>query len=105
MSWNSRATRISILTSMVRVSRPEGNLRHIALGVGVLFGFIGVVMLAVRLHLCLDDACLMTTPTLIIQTISKHPTLFDCVLVFTINGDSGMYCGRALECASGLVPS
>ncbi|KAF8434784.1 hypothetical protein L210DRAFT_968463 [Boletus edulis BED1] len=62
------ATRISILTSVVRVSRPEGMLRHIALSIGVLFGLLGIAMLGLRLRLCLTMKCLMTRTILIVQT-------------------------------------
>ncbi|KAG8216477.1 hypothetical protein J3R82DRAFT_6588 [Butyriboletus roseoflavus] len=65
--------RISILASIVRVSHPEGILRHIALAIGVSFGIMALAMLALRIQLCVVDACDMTTTVLIAQTTT------DCV--------------------------
>lgn len=69
---DSRATRISILASIVRVSRPEGRLRHISLGTGILFGILGAAMIGKRLQGCLAKGCLMTRALLIAQTTSKQ---------------------------------
>ncbi|KAG8216476.1 hypothetical protein J3R82DRAFT_6587 [Butyriboletus roseoflavus] len=70
---NSRSMRISILASIVRVSHPEGILRHIALAIGVSFGIMAIAMFALRIQLCVADACPMTMTVLIAQTTT------DCV--------------------------
>lgn len=69
---DSRATRISVLASIVRVSCPEGMLRHIALGIGAFFGMMGIATLGLRTQLCIVDACFMTKTVFIAQTTSKH---------------------------------
>lgn len=69
---DSRSTRISILASIVRVSRPEGMLRSIALGIGTLFGIMGAGMVGQRVQVCLTNHCLMTKQLLIAQTTSEH---------------------------------
>lgn len=74
---------------MVRVSRPEGILRHIAFGIGIFFGLMGIAMLAMRLRLCVAGACLMTRTTLISQTTSEHRRsliLYRC-LPLTVTAD------------------
>jgi hypothetical protein len=69
---------------MVHVSHPEGTLRHIALGIGTLFGIMGIMMLGLRVRMCAADECLMTRTVLIAQTTSKHQTFVGTLLVFTI---------------------
>ncbi|KAH0834844.1 hypothetical protein J3R83DRAFT_10465 [Lanmaoa asiatica] len=44
------AARMSILTSMVHVSRPEGMLRHVTVGIGISFGIMGLAMLGYRVQ-------------------------------------------------------
>ncbi|KAH0834882.1 hypothetical protein J3R83DRAFT_10527 [Lanmaoa asiatica] len=67
------AARISILTSIVRVSCPEGVLRRIAVGIGVSFGIMGLWMLGQRLQVCLAYDCLITRILFIAQITT------DCV--------------------------
>ena len=74
---NSRSMRISILASIMRVSHPEGTLRHVALAVGTSFGIMGLVMFALRVQFCIEYACFMTKTVLIAQTTSKHLTFID----------------------------
>lgn len=74
---DSRAARISVLASIVRVSHPEGILRHIALGIGTFFGMMGIATLALRTQLCIVNACLMTKTVLIAQTTSEYYTFVD----------------------------
>ncbi|KIK94731.1 hypothetical protein PAXRUDRAFT_827716 [Paxillus rubicundulus Ve08.2h10] len=63
------AARISILTSMVRVSHPGPALKRIAYCIGVAFGIMWLSFCAERLEDCLRNACLMERPLAISQTI------------------------------------
>ena len=76
---------------MVHVSHPQGTQRHIALGIGTLFGIMGIVMLGQRVQVCVAHDCLITRAVLIAQTTSKHQSFVGTLLVFTIGRDSRLY--------------
>ncbi|KAF9226363.1 hypothetical protein BS17DRAFT_673142, partial [Gyrodon lividus] len=73
-----RAARISILTSMVRVSQPAPVLKRIACCIGIAFGIMWLSIWAQRLEVCLRHACLMVRPLAIAQTTTD--TIADILL-------------------------
>jgi hypothetical protein len=73
---NFRATRISILASMVRISHPEVALGRVALCIGLAFGAMWIGNVALRLETCISrESCVITITIAIVQTVSE-PSYF-----------------------------
>lgn len=101
---NVRATRMSILTFMMRVSQPKVTWKRVALCIGLAFGVMWIETIAQRLETCTFRSCGITTATVTTQSVSKpiSPTnLLSVMIIFLFsNNDSGLFRRHTLDCAS-----